>query len=209
METLTPRFVYRVPPPAVNLGQLEAVAALEHLHFAEPRGLWRQLHINTHDQPPRTEPMPAPARPRRRRQAGYAEAFDAKIVALAAEGFIVRPLANGMLRWRVACAQKPEVGQIHVYLQPPSTAGLWLIRLWRCGMRIDGFDFTERGAVLHTIIRHQDQMVVVQGMVRWLTGYVAAAPMVGMPPPPYQLVASHSLVERIRANDAVSPVLGN
>lgn len=174
---------------------------------------WRPAHLTTSDHPPLVPTMPrhqaavdAHAAEQRRRAAGpaYTSYLGALETLLRAQSYDVQASTRGIHRWRYLLAQKPNDTRIEVHLQPPEQAGRWLLRLWCAGMRIDGFDLVKAGCILHTTIRDLEQMTLVRDMVGWITGYIAVSPVLGVPPPPYRLVAAHGLCEQIRAIDSVS-----
>lgn len=180
--------------------------------------VWRRPHLSTCTTPPLVPTMPrhqaardALANERRRRTAGpaYSSYLGTLEQTLRGQGYDVEANSRGVHRWRYLLAQKPNDTRIEVHLQPPEQAGRWLVRLWGAGMRVDGFDLTTAGCVLHTTIRSLDQMSLVKHLIGWLTGYIAVTPTIGVPPPPYRLVAQHDLAAQIRAIDSITIPLAN
>lgn len=179
---------------------IERVAMLRDGHDA--RSIFRQAHLDTCAIPPPSRPMP-----RTTPVPAYSTIYTQVQEALRAQGYIVDD-AGTMHRWKLFFAKKPdEPHRLHMYAQAPANQQHILKQLFAAGFRIDGLEYAE--SFLHTITRDQAQVGIVADLIQWLMGYVTVAPSIGLPPPPWRLVASNSLVERIAAFDVASTPTAN
>lgn len=194
-------------PPAARV----AIEHLLMLRISEDfdTSIFRREFLDTAAQPYQRPPVPRnhaveqARRAHRNRDTTYTTAYAQMKQRFTERGWVITEPPT-MMRWRVMlAAENEEHNRVTVLLQPPMTLGTVLDRLWHAGLRIDGFSLGE--TFLQTVIRAPEQMVQVREMVQWITGYCAVAPSIGLPPAPWRLAASHSLVERIVSYDNVAP----
>lgn len=213
-ETFKPFiFTARIPRTVRAITASLLRVALERLVLiSEARrcSIWRSDFINTaQQQPERQQTVPhdhaaeqAATQERQRNTAGAA--FERRLALYTEQGWATQ-VPPTMFRWRIILALPPETEQqrrIHVYLQPPAAVRNNLTLLWNAGFRVDGFAWGD--IALTTIIDEPQQMLSVRSMISWINNYCAVAPVVGIPPAPWTLTASRSLVEQISRFDSHS-----